>query len=151
MKLEMKMPSPGESITEVEIAQWLVNEGEYVERDQLICEIDSEKATLELAAEESGGITLKAAEGDTVNVGEVVCIIDTSVKGEPKSKEKVQIENKSSDKKTETANPLSASKKVESSTSHAAGHPSPAAKKIMDEKGVKLGAVEGTGKITDMI
>ena len=76
--LEMKVPSPGESISEVEIAQWLVSDGEYVEKDQAIAEVDSDKATLELPSEQSGIITLKAQEGDTVRVGQVVCLIDTS-------------------------------------------------------------------------
>ena len=74
----MKVPSPGESITEVEIAEWLVSDGDYVEKDQAIAEVDSDKATLELPAEESGVITLKAEVGDAVAVGEVVCLIDTS-------------------------------------------------------------------------
>jgi len=78
MALEMKVPSPGESITEVEIAQWLVEDGDYVEKDQAIAEVDSDKATLELPAEESGVITLKAEEGDLVQVGAVICLIDTS-------------------------------------------------------------------------
>ena len=78
MVLEMKVPSPGESITEVEIAEWLVQDGDYVEKDQAIAEVDSDKATLELPAEESGTITLKAEEGDAVAVGAVVCLIDTS-------------------------------------------------------------------------
>ena len=76
--LEMKVPSPGESITEVEIATWLVEDGDYVEKDQPIAEVDSDKATLELPAEESGIITLKAEEGDAVEVGAVVCLIDMS-------------------------------------------------------------------------
>ena len=74
--LEMKVPSPGESITEVEIATWLVKDGDYVEKDQPIAEVDSDKATLELPAEQSGIITLKAEEGDVVQVGQVVCLID---------------------------------------------------------------------------
>ena len=78
MVLEMKVPSPGESITEVEIATWLVEDGDYVEKDQPIAEVDSDKATLELPAEESGIITLKAEEGDAVEVGAVVCLIDMS-------------------------------------------------------------------------
>ena len=77
MSLEMKVPSPGESITEVEIAQWLVEDGDYVEKDQTIAEVDSDKATLELPAEEAGIITLKAEEGDVVLVGGVVCLINT--------------------------------------------------------------------------
>ena len=78
MILEMKVPSPGESITEVEIATWLVKDGDYVEKDQAIAEVDSDKATLELPAEASGIITLKAEEGDAVAVGQVVCHIDTA-------------------------------------------------------------------------
>ena len=77
MVLEMKVPSPGESITEVEIAQWLVEDGDYVEKDQAIAEVDSDKATLELPAEISGIITLKAEEGDAVDVGSIVCLIDS--------------------------------------------------------------------------
>ena len=80
MILEMKVPSPGESISEVEIAEWLVKDGDFVEKDQTIAEVDSDKATLDLPAEESGVITLKAEEGDAVAVGQVVCLIDTSAK-----------------------------------------------------------------------
>ena len=76
----MPVPSPGESISEVEIAQWLVEDGDYVEKDQTIAEVDSDKATLDLPAQESGTITLKAQEGDTVLVGDIVCLIDTSGK-----------------------------------------------------------------------
>ena len=78
MILEMKVPSPGESITEVEIAQWLVSDGDYVEKDQAIAEVDSDKATLELPAEKSGKIKIVVAEGETVSVGDVVCLIDTN-------------------------------------------------------------------------
>ena len=85
MLLEMKVPSPGESISEVEIAQWLVEDGDYVEKDQEIAEVDSDKATLALPAEESGTIKLVAEEGDTVEVGQVVCIIDTDGVGEVKT------------------------------------------------------------------
>jgi len=112
----MKVPSPGESITEVEIAQWLVEGGDYVEKDQAIAEIDSDKATLELPAEEAGIITLKAAEGDVVKVGAVVCLIDTDAKkpeGFVKSEvgggkledstEKLEAESKKFEEKTEKA------------------------------------------------
>ena len=74
----MKIPSPGESITEVEISQWLVKDGDVVRKDQTIAELDSDKATLDLPAEASGKITLKAQEGDSMSVGDVVCLIDTS-------------------------------------------------------------------------
>jgi len=86
MLLEMRVPSPGESISEVEIAEWLVEDGDYVEKDQSIAEIDSDKATLELPAEESGTIKIVVGDGETVAVGDVVCIIDTSGKGEAKVK-----------------------------------------------------------------
>jgi 2-oxoglutarate dehydrogenase E2 component (dihydrolipoamide succinyltransferase) len=86
MLLEMRVPSPGESISEVEIAEWLVEDGDYVEKDQSIAEIDSDKATLELPAEESGTIKIVVGDGETVAVGDVVCIIDTSAKGEAKAK-----------------------------------------------------------------
>ena len=86
MLLEMRVPSPGESISEVEIAEWLVEDGDYVEKDQAIAEIDSDKATLELPAEESGTIKIVVGDGETVVVGDIVCIIDTSVKGEAKVK-----------------------------------------------------------------
>tara|TARA_B100001758_G_scaffold235708_1_gene236071 strand:+ start:263 stop:1444 length:1182 start_codon:yes stop_codon:yes gene_type:complete len=84
MLLEMKVPSPGESISEVEIAQWLVEDGEFVEKDQAIAEIDSDKATLELPAEEDGVVKIVVGEGETVAVGDTVCIIDTSKKGKRK-------------------------------------------------------------------
>ena len=84
MIIDMKVPSPGESILEVEIAEWLVEDGEYVEKDQAIAEIDSDKATLELPAEESGKIKILVENGETVAVGDVVCRIDTSIIGEAK-------------------------------------------------------------------
>ena len=92
MLLEMKVPSPGESISEVEIAQWLVEDGDYVEKDQEIAEVDSDKATLALPAEESGIIKLVAEEGDTVEVGQVVCIFDTDGVGEAKTTAPTQAE-----------------------------------------------------------
>lgn len=82
MIVEMKIPSPGESIREVEIASWLVKDGDYVKKDQPIAEIDSDKATLELTAEKNGIIKLKAQQGDTLLVGDIICIIDTSIKEE---------------------------------------------------------------------
>ena len=92
--IEMKVPSPGESITEVVIARWLKKDGEYVEKDEEVAEVDSDKATLTINAEESGAIKTLAAEGDTVKVGQVVCSIDTSVKGESKPKTEPKKERK---------------------------------------------------------
>ncbi|RSK39736.1 2-oxoglutarate dehydrogenase complex dihydrolipoyllysine-residue succinyltransferase [Mangrovimonas spongiae] len=142
MILEMKVPSPGESITEVEIAEWLVEDGDYVEKDQAIAEVDSDKATLELPAEASGTITLKAEEGDAVAVGEVVCLIDTSAEkpegGEtPAKEEKKQEAPKAEEKKAEP---------VAETKTYATGTASPAAKKILAEKGIEASQVKGTGK-----
>lgn len=140
MALEMKVPSPGESITEVEIAQWLVEDGDYVEKDQAIAEVDSDKATLELPAEASGIITLKAEEGDVVAVGAVVCLIDTEA-AKPESDAKEEAPEKKEEVKEEKKD--EAPKKE---TTYATGTPSPAANKILQEKGVKPAAVSGTGK-----
>jgi len=138
MILEMKVPSPGESITEVEIAQWLVAEGDYVEKDQPIAEVDSDKATLELPAEESGTITFKAEEGDAVGVGQVVCFIDTE--GKPSGNAPV----KASDAVQAPAAP--AEKKVVTQATYASGSASPAAKKVLAEKGIDANAVVGSGR-----
>ena len=139
MVLEMKVPSPGESITEVEIAQWLVEDGDYVEKDQAIAEVDSDKATLELPAEMSGVITFKAEEGDAVEVGAVVCLIDTAAEaptgGAKKEAPKAQ-ENTAPTPKAE----------VPAAKTYASGTASPAAKKILDEKGMNANQVSGTGR-----
>jgi len=149
MALEMKVPSPGESITEVEIAQWLVEDGDYVEKDQAIAEVDSDKATLELPAEASGIITLMAEEGDEVAVGEVVCLIDTEAErpsgsGDKKTEEKA--EKKEEPKKEETPKAEPAPAKETSEKTYASGTPSPAARKELDEKGIDPSTVSGTGK-----
>ena len=152
--LEMKVPSPGESITEVEIASWLVKDGDYVEKDQPIAEVDSDKATLDLPAEESGIITLKAEEGEVVQVGQVVCLIDMDAKkpeGSVPAAEAPKAENaeapKVEQKVVEKPAIVQETKKEEAKpTSYATGTPSPAAKKILDEKGVDASQVSGTGK-----
>ena len=138
----MPVPSPGESISEVEIAQWLVKDGDYVEKDQTIAEVDSDKATLDLPAQESGTITLKAQEGDTVLVGDIVCLIDISGK---------KVLKKTNDIKLQAVTKNEIPKVVETksedtvSNSHS-GIPSPAARKILDDKGVNYENVKGTGK-----
>ena len=139
MILEMKVPSPGESITEVEIAEWLVQEGDYVEKDQAIAEVDSDKATLELPAEASGTISLKAEVGDAVDVGAVVCLIDTSA---------AKPEGDAAPKATVATPEVVATPKVETpaNTTYATGSASPAAKKILSEKGIEATAIAGTGK-----
>lgn len=144
MILEMKVPSPGESITEVEIAEWLVSDGDYVEKDQAIAEVDSDKATLELPAEESGIITLKAEVGDAVAVGAVVCLIDTSAS---KPDGAAQSEEKPVEKKPEVKEVAEQKTEVKpEKTSYASGSASPAAKKILAEKDLDASTIKGTGK-----
>lgn len=140
MILEMKVPSPGESITEVEIATWLVEDGDYVEKDQAIAEVDSDKATLELPAEASGTITLKAEEGDAVEVGAVVCLIDTSA-AKPEGGAAPKEEKKEDTPKAEAPKAVAAETKT-----YATGSASPAAKKILSEKGMDASSISGTGK-----
>jgi len=139
----MKVPSPGESITEVEIAEWLVENGDYVEKDQAIAEVDSDKATLELPAEASGTITLKAEEGDAVAVGQVVCLIDTNA-AKPEG-------DVSTPAKEEKPAPKEAEKPVTApiatpARTYATGTASPAAKKVLAEKGVAPSSISGTGR-----
>ena len=136
----MKVPSPGESITEVEIAQWLVSDGDFVEKDQAIAEVDSDKATLDLPAEASGIITLKAEEGDSVEVGQVVCLIDTdAIGGENKSKSSNEVIEKKVGTSVEKE-PIITEK------TYASNHSSPAARKILDEKGIDPIEIDGSGK-----
>ncbi|MEB3004775.1 2-oxoglutarate dehydrogenase complex dihydrolipoyllysine-residue succinyltransferase [Capnocytophaga sp. G2] len=146
--LEMKVPSPGESITEVEIATWLVKDGDYVKKDQAIAEVDSDKATLELPAEASGIITLKAQEGDSVAVGEVVCLIDTDAQAPTETAAAVKEAPTSTPAIATTAALVATTPKVENPvpTSYATGEASPAAKKILAEKQIPTSEVKGTGK-----
>ena len=140
MVLEMQIPSPGESISEVEIAQWLVSDGDYVKKDQIIAEIDSDKATLELPAEQSGIIKLKVNEGDVVEVGQVVCNIDTSVKEELKksSDEKINISETTNNNEENIKNSLQSNSKSEIL--------SPAARKLVAEKNIDIDSLVGSGK-----
>lgn len=142
--LEMKVPSPGESISEVEIAEWMVEDGDYVEKDQTIAEVDSDKATLELPAEQSGVITLKAEVGDVVEVGQIVCLIDTSAEKPEgfESKENNKVEEESlSEQKEEIP-----SKSPVKTDSYATGHPSVAAKKMIDEHELSAELIQGSGR-----
>ncbi|MGJ8548884.1 2-oxoglutarate dehydrogenase complex dihydrolipoyllysine-residue succinyltransferase [Winogradskyella wichelsiae] len=158
MILEMKVPSPGESITEVEIAEWLVQDGDYVEKDQAIAEVDSDKATLELPAEASGIITLKAEEGDAVAVGAVVCLIDTSAakpedggdasetyKGGDEGGGDTNVADELKKEQDQTANTGEKASNPAKNT-YASGVASPAAKKVLAEKGMDASAVAGSGK-----
>jgi 2-oxoglutarate dehydrogenase E2 component (dihydrolipoamide succinyltransferase) len=141
--VELKVPSPGESITEVVIARWVKNTGDIVEKDEVLAEVDSDKATLTLNAEESGKIEVLAAEGDTVKVGQVVVKIDTSFKPEAKTavetpKAEVKVETKKEAAVTSSA--------VEKQSTYATGTPSVAATKIMTENNIQAGQLAGTGR-----
>jgi 2-oxoglutarate dehydrogenase E2 component (dihydrolipoamide succinyltransferase) len=149
--VELKVPSPGESITEVTIARWVKHSGDVVEKDEVLAEIDSDKATLTLNAEEAGKIEVLAAEGDTVKVGQVVVKIDTSVKPDPKAKTAAP---KTEVKKEASTSPVADQKAVISSgveksaaeKTYATGTSSPAATKLMAENNIKSGQMNGTGK-----
>ncbi len=142
--VELKVPSPGESITEVVIARWIKQTGDVVEKDDVLAEIDSDKATLTLNAEESGKIEVLAAEGDTVKVGQVVVKIDTSVKPEKKAEVKTEakVEAKVETKKVENSTSTSTDK----NSTYATGTPSVAAAKIMAENNISANQLNGTGK-----
>ena len=155
--LEMKVPSPGESISEVEIATWLVSDGDYVEKDQAIAEVDSDKATLELPAEQAGIITLKAAEGDVVKVGQVVCLIDTSAErpaGSAAPAETPKVEEKAAVTSAPVQTPATPAEKTSAPTpnpgpvsdSYAKGTPSPAAAMAA---GISADAAQGWGGTRD--
>ncbi|MBK8873205.1 MAG: 2-oxoglutarate dehydrogenase complex dihydrolipoyllysine-residue succinyltransferase [Bacteroidetes bacterium] len=152
MIVEVKVPSPGESINEVQIARWLKADGDYVEKDEEIAEIDSDKATLTIAAEQSGTIKILSPEGETIPVGTVVASIDTEgAATAPKSKPAVsetETEKAPAPEKAPTPEKAPAREKKEEadSKSYASGVPSPAAAKIIAESGIKTSDVKGTGK-----
>jgi 2-oxoglutarate dehydrogenase E2 component (dihydrolipoamide succinyltransferase) len=144
--VELKVPSPGESITEVVIARWVKQTGDVVEKDEVLAEIDSDKATLTLNAEESGKIELLAAEGDTVKVGQVVVKVDTSFKPEAKPKTE-KVEAKAEPKKEEKkAEPKKETVSADEKSTYATGTPSIAAAKIMAENGISNKQLNGSGK-----
>ena len=141
--LELKVPSPGESVTEVTISRWLKKDGDVVEKDEELCEIESDKATLTINAEEAGAITLLVKEGETVKVGSVVCKIDTSV--QPAAKPAAE---KKAEKVAETAAPkkeAAPAKQEAKAPAMENVHSSPLAKKIMEENKIAPSNVKGSG------
>lgn len=137
----MKIPAVGESITEVTLSKWIKNNGDYVQMDEIIAELESDKATFELTAEKAGVLITKASEGDTIAIGSVVCAIDdkaaapvSAVKSAP-----------AAEKTIATPSPIIETKKSNNETTYASGHPSPAAAKILSEKGIDTQAVKGSG------
>ncbi|HAD95756.1 MAG TPA: dihydrolipoyllysine-residue succinyltransferase [Cryomorphaceae bacterium] len=163
MSVDIKVPSPGESVSEVEIAQWLVSDGDYVEKDQEIVELDSDKATLALPAEESGVISISVEEGESVEVGQVIGTIDTDAakpdggddsdsdnKKEKKEESKDSKEDKSTEKemdaKKESKDEDKGKAPAKEEKTYASGVPSPAARKILDEKEIDPKEIKGSGK-----
>ncbi len=137
--VDIKVPSPGESISEVRIAQWLVKSGDVVTKDQVIAEIDSDKATLELSSEAEGRIELLAAADVTVNVGDVVARVDTSVKAEKKA-------DAPAAPAASAAKPATpAAKAAPAPVAATAAHATPVAKAVMADKGIAAAAVKGSG------
>ena len=145
-KVEIKVPSVGESVTEVTLSSWLVEDGDYVKLDQSIAEFESDKATFEMPSEAAGIITRVANEGDDIKIGGLVAYIDTDAAAPEKPTEK--IEEKKVEEKIEVITKQEENLKSEISnlqSNYATGTPSPAAKKILDEKGIETSNVNGTG------
>jgi 2-oxoglutarate dehydrogenase E2 component (dihydrolipoamide succinyltransferase) len=138
MALEIKIPALGESISEVVIAKWLKKDGDYVKMDEVLCELETDKATMELNAEQAGVLQIKAQEGDTLAIGDVVCSIDTNAKAPAASAPAAE--------STKTETPTAVNTPNGTADSYASGHPSPAAAKILAEKGIDPAAVSGSGK-----
>ena len=143
--VDIKVPSPGESISEVRIARWLVKDGDVVNKDQVLAEIDSDKATLELSAEAEGRVQLLAGEDQTVNVGDVVVRIDTSVKAEKSASAKASAKASAEGKAKVQEQVQEAKKPAPAPAPAPAAHATPVAQKMMEEKGIAPGAVKGSG------
>ncbi len=143
MSIEMKIPAVGESITEVTLSKWIKNNGDYVQMDEIIAELESDKATFELTAEKAGVLITKASEGDTIAIGSVVCAIDDSAKAPAAAAAPVPAKVESAPAKETTAVKAAP---ATSNENYATGHPSPAAAKILAEKGLEAQAVKGSGK-----
>jgi 2-oxoglutarate dehydrogenase E2 component (dihydrolipoamide succinyltransferase) len=152
MPLEVKIPNVAESITEVTLAQWLVEDGDYVEMDQPLVEVETDKASQELFAEKAGVITLKIEEGEDIAVGTVIAEIDTEAeapagsdkKEEPKKEEKAEAPKE--EKKEEKKEAPKTEKEEKKSASYASGHPSPAAAKMIAEHDLDASKISGSGK-----
>ena len=138
MAVDIKIPSPGESITEVEIGNWMKADGDFVQMDEPLCEIETDKATLPLPAETSGILKIVLQTGETAQVGDVLCSIEPSAAPAVASKPIAA-------EPTPTPAPEPATAPAPQPESYAAGHPSPAANKLMAEQGVAAAAVSGTG------
>lgn len=141
--IEVTVPTIGESVNEVTVSQFLVEDGTYVDIDQSICEFESDKATLELPAPKAGVVTFKVEEGDDLNIGDLVCTIDTDASGESTEEERTKEDS------TDTSDDTQANKEdkqtSEAKETYATGHPSPAAAKLMSENDIKADDIAGSG------
>jgi 2-oxoglutarate dehydrogenase E2 component (dihydrolipoamide succinyltransferase) len=151
MAIELKIPSVGESVTQVTIAAWLKQDGDYVEMDEAVAELESDKATVELNAEKSGVLKILIEEGEDVEIGVTVATIDTDAaapEGAPAKAEAPEPAAPKAETPAPKAEASSLAKPLndETKTSYATGTPSPAASKILAEKGINTSTVNGTGK-----
>lgn len=146
MALEIKVPTVGESITEVTLTQWLKKDGDYVEMDEVICELESDKATFELNAEAAGVLKTNAAEGDTIEIGSIIGSIDTSAAKPEGAAPAPKAEEKKAEKKAEQPKAEEKPAAKPETATYASGSPSPAAQKILSEKGISAADVKGTGR-----
>ncbi len=146
MTIDIKVPTVGESVTEVTLASWMVEEGDYVEMDQSICELESDKATMEFPAEKGGIITFVASEGDDLKIGDLICKIDTSA-SKPAGATKVEAAPAKEETQESPKPEVKQAVKIDASSSnYASGHPSPSAGKILRENKVDPASVNGSGK-----
>lgn len=136
MLIEVKIPALGESISEVTISRWMKKSGERVEMDEVLCEVETDKATMELNAEAGGVLQIIAEEGKTLVIGDLICTIDPAGAAAPAPAPAA----------TEASAPTAAPVAAAASTTYASGHPSPAAGKILAEKGIDPGTVNGSGR-----
>ena len=141
MSIEMKIPAVGESITEVTLSKWIKNNGDYVQMDEIIAELESDKATFELTAEKAGVLITKASEGDTIAIGSVVCAIDDKAAAPVIAVKSAPV----AEKAIATPSPIAETKKSNNEATYASGHPSPAAAKILSEKGIDAQSIKGSG------
>lgn len=143
--IELKVPSPGESITEVTVSRWLVKTGDLVEKDQELAEIESDKATLTINAEEAGKVEVLGKDGDVVKVGDVICRIDTSVKVEPKKKTDSKIRKDSNKESVQKSEPAREEKAAKQSAAEVTAKASPVAKNIIAEHHLETKSIHGSG------
>ena len=146
MAIELKIPSVGESVTQVTIAAWLKEDGDYVEMDEAVAELESDKATVELNAEKSGVLKILVEEGEDVEIGAIVATIDTDAAAPEGTSAAPEPVKEAAPAKAESPAPQAEKPKESTNTNYATGTPSPAAGKILAEKGISTSGVQGTGK-----